>query len=81
MASLKRFVHLQFRTAWSPLAQQAPDIQFTLPPTAEGNGDAAPTIMALTFIDPDQEMHIYVMDDTGRKSLIELLTGGIVLPK
>ena len=81
MASLKRFVHLQFRTSWSPLAEQAPDIRFTLQPTAGGNGDEPPAVMALTFIDPDQEMHVYVMDDTGRKQLVELLTGGIILPK
>lgn len=38
--------------------------------------------MALAFVDPDQEMHVYIFDDDGRKALIQMLLGtGLVLPK
>lgn len=82
MASLKRYVHPQSKPIWKPLAEVASDISFTMPPTAEGNGDKAPVAMALAFVDPDQEMHVYIFDDDGRRALIQLLLGtGLVLPK
>lgn len=80
MASIKRYVHPMAKPIWQPLKQLAPDINFQLPQTAESNGSTAPVPMALAFIDPDQEMHVYIFDDDGRKALIEQLTGGIVLP-
>ncbi len=82
MASLKRYIHPQSKPIWKPLAEVAADISFQLPPTAAGNGDAKPVPMALAFVDPDQEMHVYIFDDEGRKALIQLLIGhGLVLPK
>ncbi len=82
MASLKRYVHPQSKPIWRPLSEVAADISFQLPPVAAGNGDTAPVPMALAFVDPDQEMHVYIFDDAGRKALIQLLLGtGLVLPK
>ena len=82
MASLKRYVHPASRPIWKPLSEVAPDIAMKLPPTAGANGDTAPVPMALAFVDPDQEMHVYIFDDDGRKALIQQLLGtGLVLPK
>lgn len=82
MATIKRFVHPQSSPSWNPLSEVAPDVKLRIQmPTGE-NGKAPPELMALTFVDPDQEMHIYVFDDGGRKALIQLLLGtGLVLPK
>ncbi len=82
MASLKRYVHPQSKPIWKPLAEVAADITFTLPPTDGSNGKEAPVPMALAFVDPDQEMHVYIFDDDGRRALIQMLLGtGLVLPK
>lgn len=82
MASLKRYVHPVSKPIWKPLAEIAPDITLNIPPTAGLNGDTAPIPMTLSFVDPDQEMHVYIFDDDGRKALIQLLLGtGLVLPK
>lgn len=80
MASIKRFIHPMSKPMWQPLAQVAPDVNFTLPASTDGNGADPPVPMGLVFLDPDQEMNIYIFDETGRKALIEQLTG-IVLPK
>lgn len=80
MASIKRYVHPVAKPIWSPLKAVAPDLTLNIQPTAGENGDSAPVPMALAFVDPDQEIHIYIFDDAGRKALVELLLGGIVLP-
>lgn len=78
MASFKRYVHPISKPIWQPLAQVAPDLKVQAPPEGQNGASHAPP-MALAFIDPDQEMHVYIFDDAGRKALVELLTGGIVL--
>lgn len=72
MAALSRHIHLRSSFAWEPLAAAAPDLTFT----TEGE-DEAP--MALTFVDPDGEKHVFAFGEEARKSLVSALTGGVVL--
>jgi len=79
MAAFKRYVHPVSKPVWRPLAEIAPDMHVQAPPTGQENGHGRAAPMALAFVDPDQEMHVYIFDDNDRKALVELLTGGIVL--
>lgn len=71
MASVTRSVHPQSGVLWGPLAQIAPDVGIKF------DGDEEP--MALAFVDPDNETHIFLFTEDGRKGLVKQLTGGIIV--
>lgn len=72
MASIARHIHLRSDFRWEPIAKTVPDLTFTV----EGMEEAP---MALTFVDPDGETHVYAFGEDGRKKLISALTGGLVV--
>lgn len=73
MSSLRRSVHTATEVRWLPLEHAAPDL---LP-----SGEGSESLMALVLVDPDdKETHIYVFTEEGRRQLLEILTGGIVVP-
>ncbi len=81
MASLSRHIHLQTNFFWRPLSEIAPDMKVQLPPS-EGNGNGEPTVpMALIFVDPDNETHVYVFDESDKQRLLTTLTGGVVIAR
>lgn len=81
MAGHKRTIHVGTRILWLKMSEVAPDMQLHDPSrAAAGNGDAVVDPMALVFADPDAETHVYPLDEEQRKSLIQTLTGGVVLP-
>lgn len=81
MAGLTRTVHPASNVKWAPLKEICPDVTVQLGPAAERNGDGEPPEpMALSFADPDGEMHVYPFTPEGKQNLLAQLTGGVILP-
>ena len=75
MSGFTRKVHPVSNVVWKKLKQLAPDVQAT-----GANGSEPEEPMALAFVDPDLETHIYLFTEEGRVNLIRQLTGGLVVP-
>lgn len=76
--ALKRFIHPKWAAQWKPMHELAPDVEVRELIT-NGNGAAPGTVMCLQLIHPDGETHIYPVSEEGRRALVELLTGGVIL--
>jgi len=73
MAGITRTVHPQSNFFWRPLAEAAPDMNLQ-------GGDPGNPPMALVFVDPDVETHVFVFGEDGRQALLKALTGGVIIP-
>lgn len=70
MAELNVGVHVQYAIDFGPVRR-------FVPPQAGGGVPVEP--LALSFLDPTGEMHVYVVSENAKKQLIAALTGGIVI--
>lgn len=77
MAGITRRVHLVTNFEWKKFKHLVPDLTLT---ADTQNGDEPEEPMALAFVDPDGETHIYLFTEVGRVNLIRKLTGGLVVP-
>lgn len=81
MAGLTRTVHPTSSVRWAKLTDICPDVNAKPVHGENGNGTGnAEGPMALSFADPDGEMHVYVFTPDGKQNLIAQLTGGVILP-
>ena len=79
MSASKRFIHPGADFHWQPLAKLIPDVGVQMAPGANGGEPEVP--MGLMFVDnDDQETHVYLFSEAGRKALVAALTGGVALP-
>lgn len=81
MTSVSRHVHVQSTMAFGSIDRIAPDLGLRFEGEAtNGSPPEHVTPNALWFTDPDGETHVYPLTEDGRKSLVQMLTGGVVLP-
>lgn len=79
MAEIKSSVHVQFGFDFGPASRFVPpQTQISQKPDPGGGQPNEPN--ALSFIDADGEIHVYVVSDETKRKLVEKLTGGIVMP-
>lgn len=76
---LTRTVHVQHAFRVAPMRELAPDVELAAQ-NAAGDIERA-ELHGVAFTDPDGDVQIFVLDDAGRSSLIEQLTGGVVIPR
>ena len=72
-------VHHQYVPDWGPAVNFVPP---TLQVQEQGDsGGGTPSVPnALVFLEPDGTSHVYLVSEKMRQKLLQMLTGGIVLP-
>jgi hypothetical protein len=78
MAELKVGVHVQYAIDFGPVSRFVPP-QAQITQKADDGGGMPVEPLALSFLDPDGEMHVYVVSDASKTQLVAALTGGIVV--
>lgn len=84
MAGTTLKVHVVSRVRFKPLEELAgfiaADVEQLYAAANASNGKGPTKLYGLAFIDLDDEAHVYVLDDAGKQSVVEKLTGGVVVP-
>ena len=78
MAELRFGVHVTYGIDYGPVSRFVPP-QAQIEQRADNGGGQPTEPNALSFLDPDGEMHVYVVSDNAKKQLVAALTGGIVI--
>ena len=78
MAELNVGVHVQYAIDFGPVSRFVPP-QAQISQKADDGGGMPVEPLALSFLDPSGEMHVYVVSENAKKQLIAALTGGIVI--
>ena len=72
-------VHHQYVPDWGPVDRFVPPT-LQVQETADAGGGKPAVPSALVFLEADGSSHVYLVSEKMRQKLLQMLTGGIVLP-
>ena len=78
MAGARVNVHANFGFDFGPASRFTPP-QLRIQENADPGGGQPSEPNALMFVDPDGEMHVFVLSEKTKQNLLAKLTGGIVV--